>query len=85
MSETLNNTLRDFSKIRRKAGIKKCTLHDLRRSAVTNWAKNLPIQVVQQLAGHSDIATTRKYYLAVREEDMNQARDCMTAILATAD
>jgi integrase len=45
-------------------------LHDLRRSTITNWAKELPIQVVQQLAGHSDISTTRKYYLAVQPEDM---------------
>ena len=54
-SEIMNNLIRDFNVIRHKAGVDKCTLHDLRRSAITIWAGNLPIQVVQQLAGHSDI------------------------------
>jgi integrase len=51
------------------------------QSAITNWAKSLPIQVVQKLAGHSDISTTRKYYLAVRNENMEQARKYITSIL----
>jgi len=72
-SETVNNLIRDFNVIRCRARIDKCTPHDLRRSAITNWAKELPIQIVQQLAGHSDISTTRKYYLAVRSEDMISA------------
>jgi len=46
---------------------------DLRRSAITNWAARLPIHVVRRLAGHSDIAATRKYYLAVRQEDVISA------------
>jgi len=58
------------------------TLHDLRRSAITNWARHLPIQVVQQLAGHSDISTTRKYYLTVRPEDMISANKVLNSILA---
>jgi len=67
----VNNIARDFGVIRLHAGVAKRTLHDLRRSAITNWAQKLPIQVVQQLAGHSDISTTRKYYLAVRSEDLD--------------
>jgi len=55
-------------------------LHDIHRSAITNWAKKLPIQVVQQLAGHSDIATTRKYYLAVRSEDLASASNLLNKI-----
>jgi integrase len=38
--------------------------------------------VVQKLAGHSDIKTTQKYYLAVRQEDMNWARLVQSKILA---
>ena len=64
-SEVVNNLARDFGVVRQRAGVEKCTLHDLRRSAITNWAQKLPIQVVQQLAGHSDITTTRKYYPSV--------------------
>lgn len=80
-SELINNLGRNFGVICRRADISKCTLHDLRRSAITNWASQLPIQVVQQLAGHSDIATTRKYYLTVRPEDMISANKVLNSIL----
>ncbi|MCP4261636.1 MAG: site-specific integrase [Planctomycetes bacterium] len=81
-SEVINNLVRNFGVIRRRAGVAECTLHDLRRSAITNWAGQLPIQVVQQLAGHSDISTTRKYYLTVRSEDMAFANRVLNSILA---
>jgi len=76
---------RDFDVIRRRSGIARCTIHDLRRSAITNWAQRLPIQVVQQLAGHSNIATTRRYYLAVRPEDMDSANRITNEILESAN
>ena len=59
-----------------------CNIHDLRRSAITNWPQSLPIQVVQALAGHSNIATTRKYYLAVRFENIASANNLLNRILA---
>jgi integrase len=77
----VNNAVRDFGVIRKRAGIAKCTLHDLRRSAITNWAKYLPIQVTQQFAGHSNISTTRKYYLAVRPEDIASANQVFNKVL----
>jgi integrase len=80
-SDAINNLGRDFDVIRRRSGIAPCTLHDLRRSAITNWAQRLPIQVVQQLAGHSNIATTRKYYLTVRPEDMAAASRVLNEML----
>jgi len=80
-SDVVNNLGRDFDVIRRRSGISRCTLHDLRRSEITNWAQRLPIQVVQQLAGHSNIATTRKYYLTVRPEDMTLASRVLDEIL----
>jgi integrase len=81
-SRTANNLIRSFNVICRRAGVKKCTLHDLRRSAITNWAQKLPIHVVQQLAGHSDVSTTRKYYLSVRSEDLVLAGKILNGILA---
>lgn len=81
-SELINNLSRDFNIIRRKAKLEDFTLHDLRRSAITNWAQKLPIQVVQQLAGHASITTTRKYYLAVRTEDLQSASKWLNKILA---
>jgi len=84
-SEIVNNVMRDFEVICRRAGVAKCTLHDLRRSALTNWARHLPIHVVQQLAGHSDIATTRKYYLSVQSSDIASAREAVKKILAAGN
>jgi integrase len=77
-----NNLNRDFEVIRKRSGIARCTLHDLRRSAVTNWAQALPIQAVQQFAGHSNITTTRKYYLFVRQEDIEKAGTFLNRLLA---
>lgn len=83
-SEVINNLREYFHRVRQRAKVSKCTLHDLRRSAITNWASRLPIQVVQQLAGHSDISTTRKYYLTVRSEDIVSANKVVNSILAKA-
>ena len=69
-----NNVLRRFQTICRQAGVGPYTVHDLRRSCITNWAKELPIHVVQQLAGHSDIKTTQQFYLSVRPEDVVKAQ-----------
>jgi len=80
-SEILSNMSKNFNAIRCKASTAKCTLHDLRRSAITNWAQHLPIQVVQEFAGHSNIATTRTYYLAVRPEDFVSASRIINEIL----
>jgi integrase len=54
----------------------------MRRSAITNWAQALPIQVVQQFSGHSTITTTRKYYLAVRPEDVKKAGEFLNKLLS---
>jgi len=81
-SQVINNLDRNFRLLRSKVGIDECVIHDLRRSAITNWAKKLPIQVVQQLAGHEDISTTRKYYLAVRSEDLASANCFLNKVLA---
>lgn len=82
MSAMVNNISRDFKLISDKAGIVDCMPHDLRRSAITNWAQKLPIQVVQTLAGHASISTTREYYLSVRDEDFDAAADLINQHLA---
>lgn len=79
----VNNLGRQFHRLRRSAGVADCTLHDLRRSCMTNWARNLPIHVVQKLAGHSDIKTTQKYYLVVQKEDLEKARQVQSRILGS--
>lgn len=82
--ELNNNMLRGFKAIRRRSGIASCTLHDLRRSCITNWARSIPLHVVRVLAGHSSLETTRKYYLAVEEADLAKARDVQSKILMAA-
>jgi integrase len=77
-----NNQLRRFQTLCRRAGVEEFTVHDLRRSCITNWAKKLPIHVVQQLAGHSDIQTTRQFYLSVQAEDMARAQALQAEVLA---
>lgn len=72
--DLVNNWLRRFKTLCRQSGIGRFTLHDLRRSCITNWARKLPIHVTQQLAGHSDIHTTQGYYLSVQEDDLAKAK-----------
>ena len=80
-SEVINNINRNFNKILRRAGVAKCTVHDLRRSALTNWAQKPPFHVVHKLAGHSSIKTTMEYYLAVRPEDFKLAGEALKYII----
>jgi hypothetical protein len=42
------------------------------------------LQAVQPFAGHSNITTTRKYYLAVRPEDIKKAGEFMNHLLSPA-
>ncbi len=80
--ELINNTLRKFETMTKRAKIGKYTLHDLRRSCITNWArKGLPIHVAQKLAGHAEIKTTQKYYLSVQDEDLQAARAAQQEIV----
>ena len=54
--------------MRKKTGVSECVMRDPRRAAITNWANSSPIRVVQELAGHSYVKTTQKYYLTIQEE-----------------
>ena len=80
--DLINNVLRRSKTICRKAGVGPYTVHDMRRSCITNWAKRLPIHVVQQLAGHSDIKTTQLYYLSVQPEDVSKAQAVQSLVLS---
>lgn len=73
-----NNTLTTFKRHIRKAGITPdgtLAIHTLRKSCITNWAKDpaLTPKTVQLLAGHSDLATTMRYYVQVDQEQRTKA------------
>ncbi|HTC90272.1 MAG TPA: hypothetical protein VK686_18310, partial [Bryobacteraceae bacterium] len=36
-------------------------IYDFRQTGITRWAKVLPLPVVQGLAGHTEIVTTKRY------------------------
>ena len=76
-----HNAWRDFQAIREKAGLPKCSFHDLRKSYCTNLAGAVPLHVVQELAGHADIRTTRKHYLKVRDEQIDSARRALEEVM----
>ena len=71
----LNNVNKNFQRRARKAGVSNVCIHDLRRSAVSHWARKLSPVIVKELAGHTDISTTLKYYVKIRDADMSEARE----------
>jgi integrase len=77
------NTWRDFDVIRRRAGLPPCSMHDLRRSYCTDLSRSMPMHVVQELAGHSDIRTTRRYYVKVQPELFDEARRVVEKAVAS--
>ena len=80
----VNNVRRTFHIHLRRAGIKataKLSLHTLRKSCCQNWADRLPMNVVKELAGHADIATTAAYYSQVDEDHQKKAAQVIDELL----
>ena len=75
---------RTFRKILRRAGIERGTFHDLRRTAISNWlAKGLSEFEVMKLAGHANFSTTHRFYLRVRDDLIDRARQASTRATST--
>ncbi|MCF7958359.1 MAG: tyrosine-type recombinase/integrase [Phycisphaerae bacterium] len=72
----VNNFYRDFDKIFALAGIKKHgKFHDLRSTAISNWfVQGLSEYEIMRLAGHSSFETTHKFYLAIKKDYIDKAR-----------
>ena len=82
-SHLINNMLRKFKTICKKAGVRGYEIHDLRRSCITNWArKGTPIHVVRELAGHANLASTQEYYLAVQQTELDAASRLQAEVVA---
>jgi len=79
-----NNINRDFKHHIRRAGIKPIgtfAIHTLRKNAIQNWADHLPINVVQNLAGHSKAETTLEFYSQVDQQHRDTAAKVIQEIL----
>lgn len=59
-------------------GLADLRFHDLRHTAATRILRKSNLRVVQQLLGHSDIATTTKYAHAV-DDDIRNAMEAVSA------
>jgi integrase len=71
----LHNFTRHFQAILKKAAISEGEFHDLRRTCLSNWiACGLSEFDVMNLAGHSCFETTRTFYLNVRTDALDRAR-----------
>lgn len=73
------NVWRDFQVIAKNAGVARYSkpLHSLRKSCITDWARDFAAHVIKEWAGHADIRTTLQYYLKVSESDYDKAAGLM--------
>ncbi len=62
----VNNFDREFKRILNRAGVTG-SFHDLRRTAITEWAQILQPHELKEIARHSDLKTTLTYYVARRK------------------
>jgi integrase len=80
----VNNVLRNFKAHVKRAGIKpvgKFTVHTLRKCCGQNWADNLPMNVVKEFMGHSDISTTAEFYNIVDRQHEQKAAEVVQELL----
>lgn len=73
-----------FQRILKRAGVKNKTYHDLRRTCLTEWSRHLEPKDLMDLAGHSKIETTMRYYIALNESRVNRARKVSIELLGAA-
>ncbi len=70
-----------FEKITKKigenAGVRrKCTVHVLRKTFATRLAdRGCPLEIIQELLGHTNPATTQKHYIAKNQNRVKKACD----------
>lgn len=71
----MNNRIRGYKRILRRAGVPVDAFHSLRKSCVTNWLEGgVPPHEVQAMAGHASVETTMKYYAKVDRTALDRVR-----------
>ena len=84
-SDMANNTLSNFKRCLKWAGIEAngtLSIHTLRKSCGQNWANHLPPNVTKELMGHSNIATTMKYYAQVDKDHRIKAAAVINQLIS---
>ena len=79
----VNNVLRDVRSHAKRVGMKLdgvLTVHAFRKSCGQNWANHLPMNVVKEFMGHSDIKTTAEFYTTVSNDHAEHARRVIQTI-----
>jgi integrase len=72
----------DFDRLVKLAGVKRIRIHDTRHSYATlTILSGMPINVVSQSMGHSDISTTLRVYAHVMPEQRRELARKMSALL----
>ncbi len=63
-----------WNRIKKRAGLEDCRLHDLRRTT-GSWlaSAGTPMQVIQKLLGHKDLATTSSVYAHITQNPIAEA------------
>lgn len=72
----------DFDRLVKLAGVKRIRIHDTRHSYATlAILSGMPINVVSQSMGHSDISTTLRVYAHVMPEQRRELAQRMASLL----
>jgi integrase len=79
----MSNFRRQFQILLKRSSIKSGEFHDLRRTCLTKWfAHGLKEFDVMIMAGHSSFDTTRRFYLAVRNDLIDKTREASNKIMS---
>jgi integrase len=80
--KVVNNFGRDFGLLLKRAAVKTGEFHDLRRTTISNWlAEGLSEVEVMKLTGHADFKTTHTFYLRLRDNSVDRARQASSRTL----
>ena len=58
-----------FERVRDRVGLEGWSVYCLRHYAITSWLRaGVPVHVVQRMAGHKNLATTKRYVHHLKED-----------------
>jgi len=71
----------EFSRLLRRAGLRRITLHDSRHTTLTLMEHaGVPISIISKWAGHYDSAFTQKTYVHASDDDLQRGQAALARI-----